>query len=830
MLVSFNWLKKHVDLGGATAPEEVAEKLMARTVEVEKIFRPGKDLENIVVGKVLKSDKHLNADKLKVCLVDIGREKATVVCGGSNVKEGMLVALAKVGAKVRWHGEGEPVELKPTAIRGVESFGMICASTEIGLAGRFPLKEEKEILDLTFTKAKAGLALAEALGLDDAILEIDNKSLSHRPDLFGYHGLAREVSVLFHKKFKEYKIKKISRKAGSAFGGKKIDLKVKVEDAKLCPRYMAVALEGVKVGESPEWMKKSLAAAGVNPINNIVDATNYVMLDLGQPLHAFDADKLAINNKQLTIKVRTAKTGENIAVLDGKEISLDEETLVIADEEKPLAIAGVKGGKDSGIGADTTAIILESANFSPAAIRRASAKYGLRTDSAIRFEKSLDPNWCEEALSLAVELILKICPGAKVASQVADVSDFVLSTGPVQFSLSELNERLGNEFNQKAVVNILESLGFKIKIKSGPVFSATIPTWRATKDICIPEDIFEEVARVHGFNNLRASLPSFPINPPPANETRVLERKISGVLVNNLGYTEVYNYSFVSAGQINKIGDDAGKYIELANPLSKEKPFLRRSLLLNMLENAEAGLNTNEEIKIFETGKVFRSEVSGAREKTNGDGLLPRQDTMLTLIFSSKKVSTPFYEARRAAEEIFSSLCLPFEAVSPESDDKILPYEHPGRSALLRAGDKTVGMLSELRPAVAEKFGLKTRAGLATINLDTLSEVLINHPPKIVYRPLPVYPEAERDIAFLAPADTKHADIIKVLLKSDNFLKKAELFDVYTGKETGEAKKSLAYRLTFGKADRTLTTEEVDKAVLAVTLALQEKFGVEIRK
>ncbi|MDO9509692.1 MAG: phenylalanine--tRNA ligase subunit beta, partial [Candidatus Magasanikbacteria bacterium] len=420
MNISYNWLKKFITLPDSITPEQVAEKLKLSTVEVENIIKQGDGLDNIVVGKVLKADKHPNADKLKLCLVDVGKESLQIVCGGSNVVDGMSVAVAKVGAKVHWHGEKDLVEIVPTKIREVDSYGMICGSSEIGLEQMFPPKDEKEILDLTELKLKIGMDLKKALGLDDVVFEIDNKSLSNRPDLWGHYGIAREVAVLFPRDLKEYETTEIEE-------GKDIKLKVDVDDIKLCPRYMAVAVGGIKIGPSPLWLQQSLSAVGLRSINNVVDITNYIMYDLGQPLHAFDANNLKTKNKNSkTIIVRTANPEEEFKLLDEKVIKLTENDLVIADEEKPIALAGVMGGFDSGINDNTTTIIFESANFEPVNIRKTALRYDSRTDSSSRFEKSLDPNMNKSALEKAVEMILEFCPEAKVVSNVVDITNYIM--------------------------------------------------------------------------------------------------------------------------------------------------------------------------------------------------------------------------------------------------------------------------------------------------------------------------------------------------------------------------------------------------------------------
>ncbi len=830
MKISLNWLKKHVNIHNTFTAGEVAAKLKASTVEVEKIESLGKNLAGIVVGKVLSADKHPNADKLKVCQVDIGGEKLQIVCGGSNVYEGMLVALGRIGAKVKWHGEGDLIELTPATIRGVESSGMICASTEIGLGEMFPLSNEKEILDLSAViPAQAGIQvgtdLAEALKLDDAILEIDNKSLSNRPDLCGHYGIAREVAVLFNRDLNEYKT--IGTKEIEKLSNKEIKLDITVEDQELCPRYMAVAVSGVEVTESPDWLKQALRAVELRPINNIVDITNYIMLDLGQPMHAFDISKIKNQkSKFIGINIRRAKEGEEFIALDESKHKLSSEMLVIADGERPIALAGVMGGVDSGITYETTTIIFESANFNPVSVRKTSTKLGLRTDSAMRFEKSLDPNMCETALSRAVELTLEMCPEAKVASKVVDKKHFTLPVGPITIDSDIFKKKLGVEIPEKEILRILTKLGFEVKQKKN-ILLVKIPTWRATKDISIAEDVVEEVARIFGYENIPSTLPNFPITPPETNELRLLERKIKDILSKSLGYTEVYNYSFVSESQITKLGDDLSKYIELENPLSKEKPFLRRNLLPNLLDNLVVNIERYPEVKIFEIGKVFTVEETGARTRANSDDLLPHQDTWFTAVCAEKKNQNQFWSARRVVESVFAELGLEWH-IAPL--DKVLSWEHPVRVAVFSVAGVVVGAMHELHPGVVTHYGLEARVGVVRINLDKLGEVLAKNPIAKIYQSLLNYPETVRDLAFLVDKKVTHLDILTAVQNADHLLKKVDLFDVYEGKNISEGQKSMAYHFTYFHPERTLTAEEVDKAQMKVVKILEQQLKIEIRK
>lgn len=817
MLTSLNWLKKYLSLPVGVTAQQVAAKLILSTVEVEGVKDQARDLEKVVVGRVVKADKHPNADKLKVCLVDIGGEQLQIVCGGSNVLAGMKVAVAKIGAKVRWHGAGELVEMKPAKIREVESFGMICASTELGLENLYPLREEKEILDLSDLKDKPGTPLARALGLSDAVLEIDNKSLSNRPDLWGHYGLAREVSALFNRPLMDYRTIKIKP-------GRELKIKVQVEDAKLCPRYMAVAVGGVKVGESPAWLKKALLAVGLRPINNIVDITNYLMMDLGQPLHAFDLAKMKITGGQLTILARRAKPAEPLETLDGHKLQLSKEDLVIADEARALVLAGVMGGIESGISEKTTTIVLEAANFDAVNIRQTSSRHGLRTDSSARFEKSLDPNWCPVALAKAVELILEVCPGAKVVSNVADAAKFRLFTGPIKLNWTELNSLIGWELPMAKVTNILKRLGFGVAGNKGGV-TVKIPTWRATKDISLKEDIVEEIIRVLGYDHVPASLPAFPITPPEPNRLRALDRALGGVLVKEWRGTEVYNYSFVSRDQVQKFGDDQTKYLELDNPVSKERPLLRRNLLTNLLESVNKNLADNDELRLWEVGKTFLPELTGARAKSTGVECLPRQDSWLTVVYTSKKLSEPFWGVRRAWELIAAELNQEFYLVRPDQPEV---WQHPTRVGKIIIHGKEIGKIYELSPEAASRIGLGVAVGVLEVNLNHILEYAISKPQ--TFKAVPQFPEVLRDLAIVVDKNQSHGNVAALISGADSLVKKVEIFDIYQGEKISSEKKSLAYRITYGSADRTLKTEEIDAVQEKIIALLKDKLDAELRR
>jgi len=548
MKISLNWLKELVKIPDNITPKEIGDSLTLRTVEVENIEKQGENLENVVIGKINRIEKHPNADKLKLCSVDIGeKDDARIVCGGTNLREGMFTAVAKVGAKVKWHGEGDPIKLERARIRGVESNGMICASSELGIEDILPQDGESEIIDLSKYELGAdndkgqpriipGMLLTEMWGLNDVIFDIDNKSLTNRPDLWGHAGIAREIHSIF-RIATQTKITdangiscihstRMNTRNGRSMANRDGNLAVSVENQELCPRYMAVAMSGIKIEPSPRWMRNRLSAVGMRPINNIVDATNYVMLELGQPMHAFNY-QLSMNSYQL--RVRNAEDGEKIVTLDGAERKLDRETLVIADSKKPIAIAGVMGGKNSEIDDNTTDIILESANFEKVNNRQTGAKLGLRTEAVMRYEKGLDPNLTEQALIRCVELIQRMIPEAKVSSAVVDIKKEIKIPEPIEVSVEFINKIIGTDISEEKIVEILESLGFGVKSQKS-ILRISVPSWRATGDINIKEDIIEEVARIYGFDNIVLKAPEVSLKVPEKNKERELIYKIKEAL------------------------------------------------------------------------------------------------------------------------------------------------------------------------------------------------------------------------------------------------------------------------------------------------------------
>jgi len=802
MLISRNWLKDFVKIPDSLSAKELGLKLTMAMAEVEGFTDQKESLKGVVVGEILEVKKHPNADKLQLAIVDIGSKKLHVVCGAPNIAKGQKVPVATLGTILP-----NGMKIEKVKVRGEESEGMLCAEDELGLG-----KNHSGILILD-KKSKVGESLARVLGLDDVIYEIDNKSLTHRPDLWSQYGVAREVATILGEKLKEYKVT-----LRQAQGDNRLD--IKVEDYKLCPRYMGVVLEGIEIAESPEWLKKRVSAIGMRPINNIVDITNYVMMEIGQPLHAFDYDKLEGHR----IIVRTAKAGEKIKTLDDQDRKLEPETLVIADAKRPVAIAGVMGGANTEIDNKTKKVIIESANFDHVSIRKTEVKLNLRSEASIRFEKSLDPNIAELGIKKAIELILQICPKAKVVSKIEDVKKFNLNQGPIKVSFDFLNRRIGQGIEQLKVVKILESLGFEVK-KQKDGISVLVPTWRATKDVSIPEDIVEEVARIYGYDNLKINMPMVAMERPEINKGRELERKIKNILAYGLAMTEVYNYSFNSEAQIKKVGLLLAEHIKVANPLSSQTEFMRTSLLPNLLENVVTNERFFEDIKIFEAGSVFLPDEEGEKISDQGSKRLPLQEKHINGIICAKGNDLPFYAAKNIAEIILKQLRFDYKL---EKSQMVMSWGYLKRSLKILIANKIVGIITELNPSIAKNFDLKNKVGIFSFNL---SELVNFYSEEMSYQSIPRFPSIELDISAVISKSILWEQVKQAVRGVEkDLIKDVRIFDVFEGKGIPEGKKSIAFRIGYRCDDKTLTMAEVQIIQQKVLKTLEEKFKAQIRK
>ncbi len=819
LLVSYDWLKEYVGL--KQKPEEFASKISLCGPSVEKIIPAAVDLEGIYVGKIIKIADHPKADKLKLVTVDLGRatsKEQRIVCGGSNLYEGQIVAVAVPGAKVRWHGEGDLIELQPTEIRGEKSDGMICAAGEIGLGEAFPVKDDHEILDLNKEipgmKVNPGTPLSQALGLADDVL-MDIEVTSNRPDSMGMVGIAREASAILKVPFIYSPTSLVLRPTSKTKnplvkGGSEGGLNIKIDAKDACSRYIGTRIEGVKVGPSPWWLKRRLMSAGIRPINNLVDITNYVMYETGQPMHVFDADKLAGN----TIHVRYAKQGEKMMALDGKTYALPDSVLVIADEEKPVAIAGVMGGEDTGSAEGTVNIILEAAAFDPVVVRRGSRKILLQSDSQLRFEKGLSQMGPEPAMARAIELVKELAGGEVVGASV-DVQTKKYKPQSFSITVDEVNALIGVELKKTHMVEVLKSLGFKVKTV-GNKLSAEVPWWR-DHDIEAGRDLVEEIARVYGYGKIPAIVP-MDIAPRKSDAIIVWEDRIKDLLA-GAGYTELYSYSFVSKDLLAKAGFNAQDLLHVQNPLTVELEVMRPSLIPQLLEAVAGNQERADTLRLFECSNVYLRQ--GGKKGNWSD--LPDESPQCVIGYIEHQNDSPWREAKGIVEYIFDSFDIKEVKWKKVSQDDLW---HPGRGVQAYKDDFLLATVGEISPKYTEAFKIESRVGTAQLEMRNIIKFTKTH--KSYSPPLP-YPESKRDLAIVVDQNTEYRDIELAVLRADEKILAVQWFDTYEGKGVAEGKKSLAMHLTIGSAEKTLTSQEIDAVVNEALLACKEKFGAELR-
>ncbi|MBU1203404.1 phenylalanine--tRNA ligase subunit beta [Patescibacteria group bacterium] len=808
MYLSLDWIKEWVKLPKDIKPEKLALDFTMSTVEVEEIIDKAQNLENVVVGKIEEITKHPDADRLHVCQVNLAETTEQIVCGGENLSKGMLVAVAKPGSKVKWHGQGELVSLEKTKIRGVESNGMIAAAEELGLGDLFPQKSEKEIIDLTNLKLKVGQDLAQALKLNDLVIDIDNKSINHRPDLWGQYGLARELAAIYKLKLKAYALGDLKTKS-------EVKLKVDVKDKENCFRYMGLIIKNITVADSPWWLKKRLESVGIRPINNIVDVTNYVMYELGQPMHAFDSSHIEDHH----IVIKQAAKGEKFVTLDGESRKLPEGALMIADSHKYVALAGIMGGQNSEISADTTDIILESANFKASSIRHTSVAMGLRSESSARFEKSLDPLLAELAIKKAVQMILSFCPEAYTASSLVDINNNPFKEINLEVSEELINKRFGVVIPTIEIKDILKRLQFEVKYKA-KIFYITVPSFRATKDISIPEDIVEEVARIYGYDNIQASLPAVEIVEPKLDLAHQAQKNIKRWFSFTQAYNEVYNYPFTDQAWAKKIGLELNEHIKVKNTLSPEQSYLNMSLLPNLLARAEENLRWFDEFKIYELERIFDKRSKGVYQTDNSQvRFLPKQDKYLSGVEVSKANQRDLFLSIKGMLESlmeYINLNVNFEEVN--FDYAYLAYN-------IKHQDIVLGNFGILSSDLFDSGGAKVNIAFFQINFSLLVKY-INKVKK--YQPLPKFPAIYRDMAIVVEKDLRWQDISREVSKVSALIKNLEPFDEYSDNmKTGT--KSLAFHIEFRSSDRTLLSEDIDKIMKQIQDILAKKFNASLR-
>ncbi len=776
--------------------------------EIEGLEKNNNNFDGVVVGEILEITKHPNADKLQIAIVEThcnaSVQKLQIVCGAPNIAVGQKVPVALVGTTL----PGD-FTIKEAEIRGVKSFGMLCAEDELGLG-----KDHAGILILD-KKAKVGELAAKYLGgTDDSVLEI--KVLPDRAhDILSHVGVARELAVLEKRKF--------SAQGGSASGGayafdelilptkKNQKLKVEIKDKDLCRRYIGAVMENIVIKESPQWLKDRLEICGLRPINNVVDATNYVMLELGQPLHAFDRDLIQDANKKCQIVVRGAVKDEKMTLLDGTEIELSENNLLITNGKTPLALAGIMGGKESGINENTKTIVLEAASFDAVNIRRTRTALGLNTDSSYRFEKDLDPNLTEKAMVRIIDILEHIADGN--VEGIVDIYPKKISSWTVKLDLEYANQLLGEKVPEKEILNILSLLGIKVQKKK--LLECQIPTYRL--DLRTQEDLIEDIGRVWGYEKIAPRPMVAEVLPAKLNEQVFFERKMQDVLT-GLGFDEMYNYSFYSADDLRKTGLSASDHLQLANPMNPDQEFVRAYMVPNILKNVRENLKNFSCISIFEIGKCYLLKNSEPIEECN---------LILAKVLEKDSNLETFYGLKGTMEDLLEALNIKnVQFLEIEKPGTIL---NPGRTAKISVGGKVVGFIGEVNQAVLASYKISKRLAVAEINLEVLRLLRQGSggPKKNIleYKPINKFPVVSRDISMIVPKEIKYAEIVALAKKNggeliDNIL----LFDRF------EAKNSMAIRIEMSAKDRTLEGAEIDAAMEKIVSSLKDDLRVEVRK
>ena len=830
MKVSLDWIKDYIDLPEDLELSKLAYDLTMSTVEVEGMVYLKNDFTNMVVGVVNEILPHPNADKLVVCKVDVGDgDEKEVVCGGSNLLKGMKVAMARPGAMVRWHGEGELVELKKTKVRGVESYGMICASSEIGIFDLFPFEDEDEIVDLSEFEAAAGTCLAEALGLDDVILEIDNKSLTNRPDLWGHYGIAREIAAIY-----DLPLKVVTPYSPHPAGSKKPekDFEIIIADAERCPRYIGVNIEGLTVKPAPFWIQSRVWRVGMRPINAIVDVTNYVMLATGQPTHAFDSDIIKGN-----IIIRRADADEKLLLLDGKELQLSTEDLVIADYDGAVALAGVMGGAKDSIQPDTDNVILEIANFDALSVRRTAMRYEVRTEAATRFEKGIDPERVDLAFAIAMQLFTDIYPDM-VVTGFHDNYPLPLRRKEIDVSLDWLEKRLGKCIPKETIAGMLCRLGFDISFDETDgkdTMHVIAPTWRSTGDVSIPDDIVEEVARIHGFENFEPkSITTYfegTINQPEID----IDRKIREYLAFRCGMNEIFTYPWVGDEYINAVLQDNEGMLELSAPPSPEERFIRSSLLPNLCKAASDNLRYFDEFAIFESAQIFFDRDYTSPNDTRERLPLQRKNVAGAFVGGQETVDKVFRKAKGTLESLSRFVHIePLSFVQNEkpvwADDvvwlNIISGEHTPRSE----SPRSVGNLALLSKKAALGCGIKNAVVmLFELDIDSLKPLQSRTNE---FSHIPDYPVTDYDVSLLFDSSVTWEKIYEVAtakMGPDSLLRNVSFFEEYKGHQIPDGKKSVTIRLVIGSLNKTLTSDEIESCANAIIKRLCKTLGAEHR-
>ena len=797
MLLWWKWLKEYIDLSDIT-PEELAKKLTLAGIEVEGIFKLS-DATNLVVGHVVDKIKHPEADKLSVCQVDLGDSIEQIVCGAPNVDKGQKVVVAKIGA----HLPGG-IKIKKAKLRGVESNGMICSLRELGIENKLIPQEFQNGIVVLDNDAPVGKDALSYLGFDEPVFEL---SLTpNRSDCLSMYGLVHEIGAILNRPVK------LDSPKPTITIDKDFTVQILSKD---CSLYYAKKVKGVKVRRSPQWLQSTLIACGIRPINNVVDITNYVMMELGQPLHAFDLNKLQANQ----IVVRNAYKGESIITLDGIERELVETDLVITDGVRPIALAGVMGGENTEIDDKTTDVLLESAVFNPIAVRNTYKRLNLRSESSLRFEKQVDPARTLLAIQRAAELLVELADGT-IDDSVAYAEVSKKEPVTIRLPLKKVNNVLGISLTKEVVSECLERLQFPY-IFDAETFVVTVSTRR--NDITIPEDLIEEIIRIYGYEHLELTLPKMNTSGSLTPKQKKL-RLIKDVLL-SCGLTEVMTYSLTSPSLNQRFLDKTYQSISLRNPMSEDRSVMRLSLIPHLLQVVNYNQARKwEDVFIFEIGNRYYFEGDNPKEELLLSGALSGE------IVESRwqKFVSPvdFYYVKGILENLFERLGVLPKIQFMQNTEPVGDF-HPGKTANILLDGEVIGVIGAVHPNTLQDFDIK-ETYVFEINLEPLFKV---ETAALVYNPISRFPFVQRDIAVVVDKDLTSESIVKVIKeKSKGILKSVEVFDVYQGEHIEQGKKSVALSLIFEDKEKTLTDEEVNTVYETIIKHLETELNAVLRK
>lgn len=810
MQVSIKWLKDYIDF--TETPEQLADKLTMAGIPVENVVDPGEGLEKVVTGRIEKLEPHQNSDHLQICTMNVGlAENIIIVTGAQNVAEGQVVPVAMVGAHLP-----NGMKISKGKLRGVASNGMLCSAQELKLDLEKLPEEQKTGIFILPSDTPVGIPAKDVLGLNDVVLEFE--LTANRADCFSVFGLVREIAAITGNKphFPEIKVNEDDNtKLNDIFS-------VEIADPDLCSRFSTRMLKNVKIGPSPEWMQQRLEGAGIRSINNVVDVTNFVMIELGHPMHAYDYDK--ITGKKLI--ARRAIEGEELHTLDDTSRKAKGEMLVIADSEKAAGLAGIMGGFETEITDTTTTVVLESADFYGPCIRRTARACGLSSEASGRFERGVDSETTIKALDRAAQLLQEM-GACTVCEGIVDVYPNPKQANYVTFTPEQINNHLGTNIAKDVMLNIITSVGFDVTKDENDEITVKVPSWR--NDVTCMADISEEIARLHGFDKIKSTLPNGVSMQGTQSAKQTFIDKVKTSL-SSQGLYETISFALTNEETFNKLNipqdSPLRKAVPIMNPLSDEYPLVRTTLLSSIFDNLARNLaRKNDDVALFEVGSVFFPKALPVTE-------LPDEVVKIAGAITGRRNAqgwnqtndmVDFYDAKGIIEELLANLRVTRYTVEAGTHYAM----HPGKTALFKKGRDVIATVGEVHPAVLSAYGITKPVYIFELDATTVIKYMAKD---LKYKALPKYPATSRDLAMLVDVDVNAADIEKAMTKAaGQNLTQITLFDVYTGKQVEEGKKSLAFSLTFQSNDKTLTDAEIDPAIEKIVAKLQKDFNANLR-